>query len=527
MLISPEVWNVTTGIELVRDGNNVTFNLAGSASGYYDSDYGYWVWYGYMELTFGAETAWFDQYYDRPMDLSLTQTLVAGVAATGSYFVDGAYSTNSSGSFSVILFDAATTYGGGAGTDYIFGSAAADSLSGAAGDDGLDGGAGNDWLNGGAGRDHIEGGDGSDTASYAGASGAVVARLYNGLLGEGDAAGDRYVSIENLEGSSFNDHLYGDNKGNRLWGRDGLDALFGMKGNDVLQGGKGADMLFGDRGSDTASYADSAAGVVADLTVGAGKAGDAAGDVYNSVENLTGSAHEDQLTGDDAANILRGGAGKDVLRGAGGDDRLYAGNDDDLLQGGAGADLLDGGLGIDTVSYSGATTGVVANLAAPAGNTRDAAGDIYVSIENLTGTDHNDRLTGNAFENRIAGGSGNDVLNGGDASDRLSGGAGTDAFVFGSALDALANVDIVLDYSVADDRIWLDDAIFTTLTAGKALGAAFVTGSAATTADHRIIYNAVSGALSYDADGVGGTAAILFARIGAGQAMTSAEFLVI
>jgi serralysin len=457
----------------------------------------------------------------------MTQTLVPGVATTGSYYVDGSYSVNSSGSFSVMLFDTATTYGGTSGIDYVFGSAAADSLSGGVGDDGLDGGAGNDWLNGGAGRDHIEGGDGRDTASYAGATAAVVARLYNGLLGDGDAAGDRYVSVENLEGSNFNDHLYGDDKANTIWGRDGVDALFGLKGNDVLIGGKGADMLFGDVGSDTATYVGSTTGVVANLTTGTGTAGDAAGDTYNAIENLSGSAQDDQLTGDAAVNVLRGGSGNDTLRGGAGSDTLTGGNGDDLLLGGTGADMINGGLGSDTVSYAGATMGVVANLAAPAGNTRDAAGDVYVSIENLMGTDHNDRLTGNTFENSISGGGGNDVLNGGDASDRLRGGAGNDAFVFDSTLDGLANVDTVLDYSVADDRIWLDDAVFAALTAGQSLGTAFVVGNAATTTDHRIIYNSANGNLFYDADGAGGADAILFARIGAGQAMTEAEFLVI
>ena len=527
MIISQEVWNASTGIALVRSGNDVTFYLSGSASGYEDPDLGYWVWYGYMELTFGPDTGYFDQYDDRPMDLSLTQTLTPGEAMTGSYFVDGSYSINNSGSFSVILFDAATTYGGTAGIDYVFGSALADVLSGGAGDDGLDGGSGNDWLNGGAGRDHLEGGDGRDTATYAGALAAVVARLYNGLLGEGDAAGDRYVSVENLEGSGYNDHLYGDDKGNTLWGRDGVDTLFGLKGNDVLEGGKGSDMLFGDAGSDTASYASAAAHVVANLTTGVGTAGDAAGDLFNGIENLTGSAFDDQLTGNTLGNILRGGAGNDVLRGLAGDDTLTGGIDDDLMVGGAGADMLDGGLGIDTVSYAGANLGVVANLASPSGNTKDAAGDVYVSIENLTGTDHNDRLTGNTLENFIIGGSGNDVLNGGDASDRLRGGTGNDSFVFDSALNALANVDSILDYSVADDRIWLDDAVFTALTAGQGLGTAFVIGTAATTAAHHVIYNAVNGGLYYDADGVGGTDAILFARIGAGQAMTAAEFLVV
>lgn len=527
MIISREIWNTSTGSELVRGGNNVTFNLAGSASGYYNPDLGYWEWYGFMELTFGPDTSYFEHLYDRPMDLSITTTLAPGVATTGSYYVEGSYSINGTGSFSVILFDTATTYGGTSGIDYVFGSAAVDRLSGGAGDDGLDGGAGNDWLNGGAGGDHLEGGDGRDTASYVGATAAVVARLYDDLLGEGDAAGDRFVSIENLEGSSFNDHLYGDEKGNTLWGRDGADTLFGMKGNDVLEGGRGSDMLFGDVGSDTASYAESATRVVASLTTGAGTAGDAAGDTYNGIENITGSAFDDQITGDAAANILRGGSGKDVLRGQAGNDSLFGGNDDDLLFGGAGADMIDGGLGIDTVSYAGATAGVVANLAAPAGNTRDAAGDVYISVENLTGTDHNDRLTGNTAENLVSGGGGNDVLNGAGASDRLRGGVGNDTFVFDSVLDALANVDTILDYSVADDRIWLDDAVFTALTAGQGLGSAFVVGGAATTAAHRVIYNPVNGRLSYDADGVGGADAILFARIGAGLAMTATEFLVV
>lgn len=526
MLISQEIWNVSTGIDIVRNGDDVTFYLSGSASGYDNPDLGYWEWYGFMELTFGSDTAYFDQYYDRPMDLNITQTLVPGTATTGSYYVEGAYSINGSGSFSIILFDAATTYGGTAGIDYVFGSAAADRLSGGAGDDGLDGGAGNDWLSGGAGRDHIEGGDGRDTASYVTATAAVVARLYNGLLGDGDAAGDRYVSVENLEGSSFNDHLYGDEKGNTLWGRDGVDALFGMKGNDVLDGGKGADMLYGDAGSDTATYSGSSLGVIANLATGTGSGGDAEGDTYNGIENLVGSAFDDQLTGDASANVLRGGSGADDLRGRAGDDALSGGNGDDLLLGGAGSDMLDGGLGLDTVSYAGATAAVTASLAAPSANTGDAAGDLYVSIENLTGSGQDDRLSGNASENSIIGGGGHDTLNGGDASDRLRGGSGNDAFVFDSALDALSNVDTILDYSTADDRIWLDDAVFTALTAGNDPGAAFVIGSAATSAAHRLIYNSVNGSLSYDADGVGGDDAIVFARIGAGQAMTSAEFMI-
>lgn len=526
MIISQDVWNVSIGVELIRNGAQVTFVLAGSANGYYDPDLGYWLWDGYMEVTFGAAYDYVDQFYDRPMDLSVTETLTEGAVTTGHYSVYG--SPGADVDFGVIIFDTAASFTGSAGIDYVFGSALADRLSGGAGDDGLDGGAGNDWLNGGAGRDHIEGGEGRDTASYAGAAGAVVARLYNGLLGDGDAAGDRYVSIENLEGSNFNDHLYGDDKSNTLWGRDGVDTLFGLKGNDVLIGGAGADMLLGDAGLDAASYAGALAGVTASLDAGRGYAGDALGDVYASIENLTGTAFNDVLTGDDGANVLSGGAGNDRLRGLAGDDKLLGGNGDDLLYGGAGADWLDGGYGLDTASYAGAAAGVTASLANPGANTREAQGDTYLSIENLLGSSYNDRLTGDIQENVLSGGAGNDILAGGAGRDRLRGDAGSDVFVFDSALNAFSNVDSISDYSVADDRIWLDDSVFTALTAGGPIGAAaFHTGAAATSAAHRIIYNAGNGALLYDADGAGGADAVAFARIGAGLTMTAGEFLVI
>lgn len=526
MIISKDIWNVSTGVELVRNGNDVTLILAGSASGYYDEYLGYWEWYGWMEAQFGEAYDWVEQYYDRPMDMSLTETLTAGVATTGNYYVDGSPSEYTE--FSAIIFDSVANYTGTAGIDFVFGSGANDKLSGAAGNDGLDGGAGDDWLNGGVGGDHLEGGDGLDTASYAGATAGVVARLYNSALGSGDAGGDRYISIERLEGSSHGDHLYGDDKVNTLWGRDGADTLFGRGGNDLLLGGKGADLLFGDAGIDTASYADSSSGVVANLTTGLGTAGDALGDEYNGIEGLIGSAFTDELTGNGAGNILRGLNSNDTLRGLAGDDRLIGGNGDDLLIGGIGADWLDGGLGTDTASYASATAGVVANLDNASLNTREALGDTYVSIENLRGSSFNDRLTGNAQENAINGGDGNDTLNGGGASDRLSGGNGKDAFTFDSGLDGLNNVDVILDYSVADDRILLEADVFSAFTAtGRIANAAFTAGTEATTAAHRIIYNAANGTILYDADGAGGADAIAFARVTAGLAMSGAEFIVI
>ncbi len=68
----------------------------------------------------------------------------------------------------------------------------------------------------------------------------------------------------------------------------------------------------------------------------------------------------------------------------------------------------------------------------------------------------------------------------------------------------------------------------TTLGAGPALAVgAFNTGTAATQADDRIIYNTVNGALLYDSDGTGAALAIQFATLLTLPAITTADFVVV
>jgi Ca2+-binding RTX toxin-like protein len=123
------------------------------------------------------------------------------------------------------------------------------------------------------------------------------------------------------------------------------------------------------------------------------------------------------------------------------------------------------------------------------------------------------------------------VLYGGADRDRLNGGAGQDAFVFDTAPVNVLNTDFITDFSVADDTIWLDNAVYTALGAPGALAAGALrivtSGFAAGDADDRIIYNQTSGALWYDADGTGAGDAVYFAQLSAGLALTSADFLVI
>jgi Ca2+-binding RTX toxin-like protein len=57
---------------------------------------------------------------------------------------------------------------------------------------------------------------------------------------------------------------------------------------------------------------------------------------------------------------------------------------------------------------------------------------------------------------------------------------------------------------------------------------AFTTGVAATSANHRIIFDNLSGALLYDADGSGAGVAVQFATLtGLSGLLTNEEFLII
>lgn len=206
------------------------------------------------------------------------------------------------------------------------GSEGNDFLTGDANANHLQGGKGQDTLEGGAGVDTLDGGEGTDTVSYASyksTTAGVNASLLSGSGVGGDAQGDRYIAIENLVGSDYNDALTGDRFANKLEGG---------AGNDTLAGGAGADTLDGGAGINTVSYASAIGGVTVDLSNNALNAGtDAQGDELTNIQNLIGTDANDSLAGNSGDNQLDGGKGNDTLVSSVGTDTLIGGEGTDTL----------------------------------------------------------------------------------------------------------------------------------------------------------------------------------------------------
>jgi Ca2+-binding RTX toxin-like protein len=152
-------------------------------------------------------------------------------------------------------------------------------------------------------------------------------------------------------------------------------------------------------------------------------------------------------------------------------------------------------------------------------------------INTLTGTSYADTLIGNGGNDILVGGLGNDRLLGGLGKDTLTGGAGLDTFRFDTAPNATTNLDTIADFSLVDDTIELENAIFTALTVTGTLNAAnFRSGAGVITAadsNDYLIYNTTTGFLYYDANGSATGAAIQIATFTGKPLLTASDFWVV
>ncbi|MFD1983074.1 beta strand repeat-containing protein [Mesorhizobium newzealandense] len=212
----------------------------------------------------------------------------------------------------------------------------------------------------------------------------------------------------------------GNGLANTITGSSHADTISGGLDNDVLIGGGGEDNLNGGDGSDTASYASAAAGVIANLSNHKVNTGDADGDSYSLIENLTGSGHTDQLYGNDVANILDGGIGADTMNGGQGNDTYYVDNAGDLV-----VDVI--GQGTDNVQAY-----VSFNLSGQ--ELENLQLRTSASI-NGTGNSIANIITGNSGVNILIGLGGNDTLDGNTGADTMQGGIGNDTYYVDNAGD--------------------------------------------------------------------------------------------
>lgn len=178
-----------------------------------------------------------------------------------------------------------------------------------------------------------------------------------------------------------------------------------------------------------------------------------------------------RLVGTNRADVLAGSLNNDMLLGKKGADRLLGNDGNDRLQGDAGNDTLIGGSGRD----------------------------------------------------RLLGGEGNDLLIGGDGNDSLTGGKGRDRFVL-NVKDA--GRDTIVDFTVKDDLLRITGMATPMQSVKRLSNRQFHLGAKATDKSDRLIYNPLTGALFYDADGRGGARQTQIADLSEGLALTARHFIV-
>lgn len=250
-------------------------------------------------------------------------------------------------------------------------------------------------------------------------------------------------------------------------GSTATELLVGVAGAQSIGPG-GGDLVVNPDGSLTLRYLDGALGLVTGRYVAIDPLAAAAG---------TGNANADLV-------LLRGKhdwydaeAGADTVDGGRGNDRLDGGAGNDSLLGGKGGDRLSGGTGLDTLD----------------------------------------------------GGPGADTLQGGAGADSLVGGTGTDVFRWLSTAEGGDRIALL----EATDRIEISAAGFGGgLWAGMTLGAthflANTTGLAnAPAGTGQFVHETDAGVLWWDADGVGGAAAVRIADLGAGSVLSAGMIVII
>ena len=187
---------------------------------------------------------------------------------------------------------------------------------------------------------------------------------------------------------------------------------------------------------------------------------------------LVGNMGEDFISGGKKDDTVWGGAGVDDLWGDGLDSEGEPlGNGNDMIEGGAGADSINGGMngahntmtgtsgataakmGGDTVLYGASDAGVTITLGSGAKEKGGhAEGDELTGIEHVTGSMHDDEISGSDdVRNKLVGGQGDDEISGGDEEFAMNG----DGMLVNA--DGVAITDADGEYVTVGDELADDD----------------------------------------------------------------------
>ncbi len=282
-------------------------------------------------------------------------------------------------------------------------------------------------------------------------------------------------------------YIYGNSSSDNLYDTDYETTIYAYHGNDKIFVGHAPasagmpgfptiiDYYYMGTGVDTVSYdqLSLSSSVTAHLGTGGGSFTSPNGfityeQIFDSVENLTGSDNDDSFVGNNFDNVLKGGDGDDYLSGAGGNDEIHGGDDDDEIRGGIGHDDLFGGFGDDEIEGGSGNdeiegghgediidgeSGVDVIYGDAGDDTIDGAGDGHAIFgcfgkdtfycgsvgDDIEDGDNHDVIDGGSGNDDIFGQAGNDTITGGLGNDDIDGGSGTDTAVY------TGNGDVTVD----------------------------------------------------------------------------------
>lgn len=437
-----------------------------------------------------------------------------------------------------------------AGFENITGSRFADTLTGDAWDNVLDPlgvatAPGPDVVHGQDGHDTLRLNYASLVTSFGLVGGSDAADPTMGIFSLGDEVSNPQVSFTGIERFE----IHGTQQGDVLTLGDGDDRVWAGAGDDIVASGLGRDVVLADDGNDLVfsqigeAYGDGGGGEFFYLNGGSGFDGLSVdlGDAPNGVRLVMEAGTEERddqiavfdhggvITGFEFIGGVGGTAYADELRQPGRYiNEFRTGGGDDTIAPGLGLDVIDGGetptdpdlptdadflildysvLGTGNgVTMSSDDTGGLAAVRPGEGINSDSMGALNIEYVHVTGTMHDDSLSGifdpfyeargdtllgldgddriEAFNgsDHLLGGAGSDTLIGGDDDDELQGGlanrddgtdrlrgdAGSDLFVlgdstgqhYGETVDGAASADLAVieDFVAGSDRIQLAGA---------------------------------------------------------------------